>query len=116
VVLWVGERGKNSHLPTARLRFMSHVLFSPSHIDWITNEIGVQEFIAEIQFDRLAEFNAAQLGPFTVDGEQYGTYKTTGQLSFLKMDQAGHEIPAFQPKASLEVFKQTINKEGLHST
>ena len=82
----------------------------------IANIIGEQKVIAEIQFDRSAEFNAASLEPFTVDGELYGSYKTTGQLSFVIIEQAGHQVPAFQPKASLELFRQIMSKERLHST
>ena len=95
---------------------LTHVLFSPSHIDVIANEIGAQKVIAEIQFDRSAEFNAASLEPFAVDGELYGSYKTTGQLSFVIIEQAGHQVPAFQPKASLELFRQIMSNEPLHST
>jgi carboxypeptidase C (cathepsin A) len=96
---------------------MAHVLFLlPSHIDWICNTLGVQEVIAEIEFDQSTEFNAAPLKPFTINGVQYGTYKTARKLSFLNVLNAGHQIPAFKPELALEVFRQTISREALYST
>ncbi|KAN0124585.1 carboxypeptidase S1 [Lactarius tabidus] len=84
--------------------------------DWICNTIGVQEVITDIRFDQSTEFNAAPLKPFTINGVQHGTFKAAGNLSFLIVPGAGHQVAAFKPKTALEVFRQTINKEVLHST
>jgi carboxypeptidase C (cathepsin A) len=87
-----------------------------SHIDWIANVVGMEDVIAEIEFDQSTEFNAAPLKPFTINGVQHGTFKAAGNLSYLTVFEAGHQIPAFQPQLALEVFRQTINQEVLHST
>ena|ERR1700677_1130606 len=96
---------------------MAHALFfSPSHIDWVCNVDGMEQVITQIQFDQSAEFNAAPLEPFTINGAQHGTYKTAGKFSFLIVEEAGHQVPAFQPITALEVLRQTILKDVLHST
>jgi carboxypeptidase C (cathepsin A) len=114
VLLWGGEDGKNSHLSTTRS--MAHVLFSSALTDWLANVAGVEEVIAEIKFDQSAEFNAAPLSPFTIEGTEYGRYKTAGNLSYLRVFNAGHQASSFQPKLAQEVFRQTINLEVLYST
>jgi len=76
----------------------------------------VQEVVSKIQFDQSDEFNAAPLVPYTVNGEQYGTFKKAGKFSFLMVEDAGHEVPAFQPVLAQQVFRQTISQETLYST
>ncbi|CAA2997400.1 serine carboxypeptidase-like [Olea europaea subsp. europaea] len=44
--------------------------------------------------------------PFKGDGEEAGLTKSSGLLTFLKVYNAGHWIPADQPKASLEMIKR----------
>jgi carboxypeptidase C (cathepsin A) len=87
-----------------------------THIDWICNTAGVQAVVAKIQYAESAQFNSQSLVPYTVNGVQYGTFKTAGKLSFLNVFKAGHEIPAYQPVVALQAFKQTINQQPLSST
>ncbi|KAJ8700635.1 hypothetical protein PTI98_003644 [Pleurotus ostreatus] len=51
----------------------------------------------------------------TIDGEAVAAIQNVDNFSFARVFQAGHEVPAFQPAASLEIFKQIINMEQLHS-
>jgi carboxypeptidase C (cathepsin A) len=53
---------------------------------------------------------------YTLDGTVKGTYKTVENLSWLRVFESGHEIPAFQPELALQVFKQTMQRTPLHST
>ena len=87
-----------------------------THADWICNTAGVQAVVANIQFAESAHFNSASLVPYTVNGVQYGTFKTAGKLSFLNVFKAGHEIPAYQPIVALQAFIQTISQQPLSST
>lgn len=43
-----------------------------------------------------------------VDGTEYGEVREYGKFSFLRMYEAGHEVPYYQPKASLEMFKRVL--------
>ena len=91
-------------------------IFCLPHADWICNTAGVQAVIAKIQYAESAQFNAASLKPYTVNGVQYGTFKTAGKLSFLNVFKAGHEVPAYQPIVSLQAFIQTMSRQPLRST
>ena len=86
------------------------------YADWICNTAGVQAVAAKIQFAQSAQFNAAPLKPYTVNGVQYGTFKTAGKLSLLNVFNAGHEVPAYQPAVSLQAFIQTMSRQPLTST
>ncbi|KAF8273243.1 carboxypeptidase-like protein S1 [Lactarius quietus] len=92
------------------------VLIWAGDADWICNTAGVQAVIAKIQFDDSAQFNSESLVPYTVNGVQYGTFKTAGKLSFLNVFEAGHEIPAYQPIVALQAFIQTMSQQPLSST
>lgn len=53
---------------------------------------------------------------YTVDGGLSGTFKSEGNLTFLRVFQAGHDAFAGNPLMGLKVFEQTINEGGLRST
>jgi len=53
---------------------------------------------------------------YTVDGAVGGTFKSVGNLSWLRVFNSGHEIPAYHPALAFQVFKQTISKTAIHST
>ncbi|KAJ7025419.1 alpha/beta-hydrolase [Mycena alexandri] len=51
----------------------------------------------------------------TVNGSAVAAIKNVDNFSFARVYEAGHEVPAFQPVAALEIFKQVIAMEQLHS-
>ncbi|KAI0708402.1 alpha/beta-hydrolase [Earliella scabrosa] len=51
----------------------------------------------------------------TINGKAVAAIQNVDNFTFARVFQAGHEVPAFQPEASLEVFAQIIRKEQLHS-
>ncbi|KAJ7639710.1 alpha/beta-hydrolase [Mycena polygramma] len=51
----------------------------------------------------------------TVNGTIVAAVQNVDNFSFARVYEAGHEVPAFQPVAALEIFKQVIAKEQLHS-
>lgn len=55
------------------------------------------------------EFAAAGYEPFTVDGTEYGEVRQYGNFSFLRVYEAGHEVPYYQPQGALALFNRTIN-------
>ena len=115
MLIWAGDAGKNypPFRPLCPILGSRSLFFSP---DWICNTAGVQAVIAEIQYAESAQFNSQSLVPYTVNGVQYGTFKTAGNLSFLNVFEAGHEIPAYQPVVALQAFIQTISQQPLRST
>ncbi|KAJ3812590.1 alpha/beta-hydrolase [Lentinula aff. lateritia] len=51
----------------------------------------------------------------TIDGTSVAAVQNVDNFSFARVYASGHEVPAFQPVAALEIFKQIINMEQLHS-
>ncbi|KAJ7590662.1 alpha/beta-hydrolase [Mycena floridula] len=51
----------------------------------------------------------------TINGKPVAAVQNVGNFSFARVYEAGHEVPAFQPEAALEIFRQVINREALHS-
>ena len=113
VLIWAGDAGKNFFFPPF---FLTRSPLTLIHKDWICNTAGVQAVIAQIQFAQSSQFNSESLAPYTVNGVQFGTFKTAGKLSFLNVFEAGHEIPAYQPIVALQAFTQTISQQPLSST
>ena len=56
-----------------------------------------------------AEFRSAGYAPFLVDGIEYGESRQYGNFSFTRIYEAGHEVPYYQPKASLELFRRVLS-------
>ncbi|PFH51148.1 hypothetical protein AMATHDRAFT_143154 [Amanita thiersii Skay4041] len=51
----------------------------------------------------------------TINGKAVAAIQNVDTFSFARVYEAGHEVPAFQPEASLEIFRQIIAGEQLHS-
>ncbi|KAI9070306.1 alpha/beta-hydrolase [Trametes sanguinea] len=51
----------------------------------------------------------------TIHGKPVAAIQNVDNFSFARVYEAGHQVPAFQPEASLEIFSQIIRKEQLHS-
>lgn len=98
--------------------------------DYICNWFGGQAISLAVNYTHSAQFAAAGYQPFTVDGGEYGEVRQYGNFSFLRIYEAGHEVPYYQRKsysysrdwhpclqmlkpetalASLAMFNRTIN-------
>ncbi|TKA46311.1 hypothetical protein B0A49_12164, partial [Cryomyces minteri] len=77
--------------------------------DYICNWFGGEAVSLAINYTHKAQFAAAGYQPFTVDGTEYGEVRQYGNFSFLRIYEAGHEVPFYQPLASLAMFMRTIN-------
>lgn len=44
-----------------------------------------------------------------MDGVEYGETREYGNFSFTRVYEAGHEVPYYQPVASLQLFNRTLN-------
>ncbi|KAK4899796.1 hypothetical protein LTR27_003062 [Elasticomyces elasticus] len=76
--------------------------------DYICNWLGGQAVSLEVNYTHAAEFRESLYSPFVVDGTEYGEVRQYGNFSFLRMYESGHEVPYYQPKASLEFFKRVL--------
>ncbi|PVH85828.1 peptidase S10, serine carboxypeptidase [Cadophora sp. DSE1049] len=76
--------------------------------DYICNWFGGQAVSLGINYTHKEEFAAAGYAPFMVDGTEYGEVRQRGNFSFTRVYEAGHEVPYYQPIASLELFRRTL--------
>jgi carboxypeptidase D len=67
--------------------------------DWICNWLGYKETADKVSYSGHNEFAAKRLTEYTVNGTQKGTYKTVHNLSYLRVFEAGHEVPFYRKSA-----------------
>ncbi|RSL56919.1 hypothetical protein CEP53_006650 [Fusarium sp. AF-6] len=84
--------------------------------DWICNWEGNLWAADALEWPGQAKFTATALRNYTVNGKVHGRYKVVDNLAFLKVFEAGHSVPYYQPETALQVFKQVMQKGALKST
>lgn len=84
--------------------------------DWICNWEGNLWAADALEWSGRTDFAAKSLQNYTVNGKVHGQYKAVDNLSFLRVFEAGHELPYYQPETALQVFKQMMQKKPLKST
>lgn len=77
--------------------------------DYICNWFGGEAVSLAVNFTNAAAFRAAGYTPFVVNGVEHGETREYGNFSFTRIYEAGHEIPYYQPEASLEIFKRVLD-------
>ncbi|KAF2762325.1 peptidase S10, serine carboxypeptidase [Pseudovirgaria hyperparasitica] len=77
--------------------------------DYICNWFGGEAISLAVNYTHSKQFTAAGYEPFTVNGVEYGAVRQYGNFSFLRIYEAGHLVPYYQPEASLAMFNRTIN-------
>lgn len=76
--------------------------------DYICNWFGGEAVSLAINYTHSAEFRAAGYEPFVLNGIEYGEVRQYGNFSFLRMYESGHEVPFYQPAASLALFARVL--------
>ena len=84
--------------------------------DWICNYEGGFNVVNSISWGSQSQFVNTPLKSYTVNGNSSGLYKNVGNLNWLQVYQAGHEVPYYQPQTALQVFTQIMKKGPLSST
>ncbi|PWY90212.1 putative carboxypeptidase S1 [Aspergillus heteromorphus CBS 117.55] len=93
-----------------------NVLLWAGDADWICNWFGVQAVANAVNFSQQDAFRRAPLQSYTVDGVGRGEYKSAGNFTFLRVFEAGHEVPYYQPETALQVFSQMVKRAPIFST
>ncbi|KAF5384232.1 hypothetical protein D9615_003476 [Tricholomella constricta] len=79
------------------------------------NWLGGHASVLAMDWYGKARLNNTPLSNMTIAGTAVAAIQNVDNFSFARIYAAGHEVPAFQPEASLEIFRQIINKQALHS-
>jgi carboxypeptidase C (cathepsin A) len=66
------------------------------HANSLGNWFGGQAVSLAVNYAHSTEFRKAGYQPFTVDGTEYGEVRQYGNFSFLRVYEAGHEVPFYQ--------------------
>ncbi|CAN8259853.1 unnamed protein product [Cochlearia groenlandica] len=82
-----------------------NLLVYAGEYDLICNWLGNSRWVNAMEWSGKENFKATKLVPFMVDGKEAGSLKSYGQLSFLKVKDAGHMVPMDQPKAAFKMLK-----------
>jgi len=81
--------------------------------DYICNWFGGQALSLAVNYTHSTEFRAAGYEPFVVEGTEYGEVRQYGNFSFMRIYEAGHEVPFYQPEASLAMFSRVLGNVDL---
>ncbi|KAL8990453.1 MAG: hypothetical protein Q9169_008120 [Polycauliona sp. 2 TL-2023] len=78
--------------------------------DFMCNWIGGENLSLAIPYYHAAEFREAGYQPLHVN-ESYvgGQIRQCGNLSFARVYQAGHEVPAYQPETAFTILNRTLH-------
>ncbi len=88
----------------------TRVLVYAGDVDFICNWLGNQAWSLGLDWSGKAGFNAAPMNNWTLaDGTTAGQVRTYGGFSFLRVFDAGHMVPADQPKAALALLNTMIS-------
>ncbi|KAI6041478.1 Alpha/Beta hydrolase protein [Pisolithus marmoratus] len=91
------------------------VLIWAGDADIICNWVGVYAAVLAMDWYGNKELNNTSLTNITLNGTPIASVANVDNFTFARVFGAGHEVPAFQPAAALEIFTQVIRGEQLHS-
>lgn len=113
---------KNYHTKVADLLHGGiRVMIYAGDVDFICNWLGNKKWTLALEWDKKADFNAAEDKPYMlnarVDAQPIGRIRTAGNFHFVQVYQAGHMVPMDQPDAALLVLNDFLeNKYGEDKT
>ncbi|GAB1517195.1 hypothetical protein RhiTH_000239 [Rhizoctonia solani] len=90
--------------------------------DYICNYIGFELMVDALQTKFTSEYKQQKWTNWTVAGNSAGQYKNAGTFSYLRVYQAGHEVPAYGNgklavgQAALVYFTQAMQGKSVSST
>ena len=76
--------------------------------DYICNWFGGEAVSEALRYTNAKEFAKTGYVPFMVEGREYGAVREYGNFSFLRLYDAGHKAPYYQPLATLEYFRRVL--------
>ncbi|CCO26044.1 hypothetical protein BN14_00060 [Rhizoctonia solani AG-1 IB] len=90
--------------------------------DYICNYVGFELMVDALQTKFTSEYKQQKWSNWTVAGNSAGQYKNAGTFSYLRVYQAGHEVPAYGNgklavgQAALVYFTQAMQGQSVSST
>jgi cathepsin A (carboxypeptidase C) len=91
------------------------VLIYAGDADYICNWLGNRAWTEALEWKGKSSFNAAETQDLKLGEEKTGTFKTSGNFTFMRVFGAGHMVPMDQPAASLDFFNRWIGGEWFNN-
>ncbi|KAG0168586.1 hypothetical protein DFQ28_004712 [Apophysomyces sp. BC1034] len=90
------------------------VLLYVGDMDWICNWSGNKAWSLEMKWSGQEGYSQAKDEPWhsLATGEQAGEYRTYGNLTFLRVFDAGHMVPYDQPENALDFFGRWLARDS----
>ncbi|KAF2725995.1 carboxypeptidase S1-like protein B [Polychaeton citri CBS 116435] len=77
--------------------------------DFACNWIGGEAISLAINYSSTEQFHEAGYSPVTInDSYVGGQVRQHGNLSFTRVYEAGHEVPAYQPETAFKIFERVL--------
>eukprot|EP00475_Leptophrys_vorax_P039790 TRINITY_DN724_c0_g1_i1.p1 TRINITY_DN724_c0_g1~~TRINITY_DN724_c0_g1_i1.p1 ORF type:complete len:440 (+),score=121.76 TRINITY_DN724_c0_g1_i1:226-1545(+) len=76
--------------------------------DWICNWYGGKEWVSVLPWSgqsSIASQISGTMSPWVLSGKTVGEFASSGPLTFLAIEAAGHMVPMDQPKVALEMLR-----------
>ncbi|CAO3644140.1 unnamed protein product [Cunninghamella blakesleeana] len=89
------------------------VLLYSGDADYICSWYGNYAWAEKLDFNGNIEYRQQSMKPWMMNDKEVGQVKYGGGLTFVRMYEAGHEVPYYQPEASLKMFNNHINDQIL---
>jgi len=83
--------------------------------DIVCNWFSMRNTVLAMDWYGKEKFAKVKPRKMTINKMPVAEFSYLDNFTFAKIYEAGHEIPAYKPHASFEIFKQVINMEQLHS-
>lgn len=93
---------------TCNPRYEIHADDFPGIQDYICNWFGGEAVSLTAEYPGASSFRSAGYAPFVVDGVEHGASRQSGNFSFTRVYDAGHEVPYYKPKAALALFRRVL--------
>ena len=69
--------------------------------------MGVLAVANTISYSQTSAFNSAALKAYTVNGVNKGEFKVAGNLNYLRVYEAGHEVPYYRKSPLSDLWSST---------
>ncbi|KAG1859207.1 Alpha/Beta hydrolase protein [Suillus subluteus] len=91
------------------------ILIWAGDADMVCNWLGGHASVLAMDWYGNETLHNTPFTNMTINGKPIAAVQNVDNFSFARVYAAGHEVPAFQPQAALEIFSQVVRKEQLHS-
>ncbi|KAI8083184.1 prepro-carboxypeptidase Z [Halteromyces radiatus] len=89
------------------------VLLYAGDADYICNWYGNYAWADQLDFNGSKDYQSDSLKGWNVGGKEVGQVQSGGNLTFVRVYEAGHEVPWYQPVAALQMFTDHVNNKPI---